>query len=155
MERDSETSWRNISCQGHLFSWNGKDFQNSKMKMRNISRKFLRNINVRFIFSVMFLEMTHSVPTGLGLPLKLQLSGSTVGTVDMEGKFDIRNMFWGKGSLNVNGFVKSSAVVEIAGKFKEKVETDRKYFYISAGPLLLIFRQDLLSVYSWEDFSSL
>merc|ERR1719474_1372942 len=68
-----------------------------------------------FSKSVMFLEMTHSVPTGLGLPLKLSLAGSTVGTVDMEGKFDIRNMFLGKGALNVNGFVKSSAVVEISG----------------------------------------
>merc|ERR1711881_391145 len=47
-----------------------------------------------FSKSVMFLEMTHTVPTGLGLPLKLALSGSTVGTVDLEGKFDIRNMFW-------------------------------------------------------------
>ena len=57
----------------------------------------------------MFLEMIHTVPTGLGLPLKLALSGSTVGTVDLEGKFDIRNMFWGKGAMNINGHVKTSA----------------------------------------------
>merc|ERR1711962_1079513 len=77
--------------------------------------------------SVMFLEMTYSVPTGLGLPLKLSLAGSTVGTVDMGGKFDIRNMFWGKGAMNVNGFVKSSAVVEISGSMSTES------MYVSTG----------------------
>ena len=64
----------------------------------------------------MFLEMTHTVPTSLGLPLRLKLTGSTVATVELNGKFDIRNMFWGPGSLTVNGFVKPSAVVELSGQ---------------------------------------
>jgi len=68
-----------------------------------------------FSKSVIFLEMTHSVPTGFGLPLKLKLSGTTVATVELNGKFDIRNMFWGKGALDIAGFVKPSAVVEISG----------------------------------------
>jgi hypothetical protein len=69
-----------------------------------------------FSKSMMFLDMTHTVPTGLGLPLKLKLSGSTVGTVDLSGKFDIRSLFWGPAGLNVNGFVRPTAVVDISGK---------------------------------------
>lgn len=69
-----------------------------------------------FSKSMMFLEMTHTVPTGLGLPLKLKLVGSTVATVELDGKFDIRNMFWGRGGIQVNGYVKPSAVVELSGQ---------------------------------------
>ena len=64
----------------------------------------------------MFLEMTHTVPASLGLPLKLKLTGSTVATVELDGKFDIRNMFWGPSSLTINGYVKPSAVVEVSGQ---------------------------------------
>ena len=69
-----------------------------------------------FSKSAMFLEMTHTVPTGLGFPLKLKLVGSTVATVEFDGKFDIRNMFWGPGLVQVKGSVKPSAVVELSGQ---------------------------------------
>ncbi|XP_065673744.1 uncharacterized protein LOC100199505 isoform X2 [Hydra vulgaris] len=69
-----------------------------------------------FTKSMMFLEMTQTVPTGLGLPLKLKLVGTTVAGIELNGKFDIRNMFWGPGSLTINGFVKPSAAVEISGQ---------------------------------------
>jgi hypothetical protein len=69
-----------------------------------------------FSKSLMFLEMTHSVPTGLGLPLKLKLTGSTVGTMELSGRFDIRSLFWGPAGMNIKGFVKPTAVVDISGK---------------------------------------
>ena len=69
-----------------------------------------------FTKSMMFLEMTQTVPTGLGFPLKLKLVGTTVASVEFNGKFDIRNMFWGPGSLTINGFVKPSAALEISGQ---------------------------------------
>nr|XP_012555900.2 uncharacterized protein LOC100199505 [Hydra vulgaris] len=69
-----------------------------------------------FTKSMMFLEMTQTVPTGLGLPLKLKLVGTTVAGIELNGKFDIRNMFWGPGSLTINGFVNPSAAVEISGQ---------------------------------------
>ena len=83
-----------------------------------------------FTKSMMFLEMTHTVPTGLGLPLKLKLTGSTVGSVELNGKFDIRNMFWGPAGVNINGFVKPSAVVEVSGKMG--IESN----YVSTGLLV-------------------
>jgi len=69
-----------------------------------------------FSKSMLFMDMTHSVPTGLGLPLKLKLLGSTVTTVELDGKFDIRNMFWGTPQLSIEGYVKPSAVVEVSGQ---------------------------------------
>lgn len=69
-----------------------------------------------FSKSMLFLEMTHIVPTAVGMPLKLRLTGSTVTTIEMDGKFDIRNMFWGPGSIIVKGYVKPSAAVEITGQ---------------------------------------
>jgi hypothetical protein len=69
-----------------------------------------------FSKSMLFLDMTHSVPTGLGLPLKLKLLGSAVSTLELDGKFDIRNMFWGTPKMAVEGYVKPSAVVEVSGQ---------------------------------------
>jgi hypothetical protein len=69
-----------------------------------------------FSKSMMFLEMTHAVPTGLGLPLKLKLVGSTVSSIELDGKFDIRNMFWGPSSMMIKGSIKPSASVEITGQ---------------------------------------
>jgi len=69
-----------------------------------------------FTKSLMFLEMTHTVPTGMGLPLKMKLTGSTVASVELDGKFDIRNMFWGRGQVDIKGYVKPSAVVELTGQ---------------------------------------
>lgn len=69
-----------------------------------------------FTKSLMFLEMSHIVPTGMGLPLKMKLTGSSVASVELDGKFDIRNMFWGPGSIHIKGSVKPSAVVEISGQ---------------------------------------
>lgn len=56
--------------------------------------------------SFMFMEMTHTVPTGLGLPIKLNLKGSAVASMELEGKFDIRNMFWGPRSMEIRGYAK-------------------------------------------------
>ena len=58
-----------------------------------------------FTKSIMFMEMTHTVPTGLGLPIKLKLTGSAVGSLALDGKFDIRNMFWGPMALEIKGSI--------------------------------------------------
>ena len=73
--------------------------------------------------SGMFLEMTHTIPTGLGLPLKLKLVGSTVATVEFDGKFDIRK----PGSAEVVRSVKPSADVELS------VQMGIDSHYISTG----------------------
>ncbi|XP_068726618.1 uncharacterized protein [Montipora capricornis] len=69
-----------------------------------------------FSKSLMFLDAQTVVPTILGLPLKLSAKGTTVASVELAGKFDIRNMFWGKMSFDIRGHIKPSAVVDISGR---------------------------------------
>jgi len=69
-----------------------------------------------FTKSLMFLDVETTVPTMLGLPLKLDAKGTSVVSVEMNGKFDIRNMFWGPMAFEVRGNLKPSAVIEVAGR---------------------------------------
>ena len=57
----------------------------------------------------------------------MKLVGSTVGSLQLNGKFDMRNMFWGRGALGVTGFVKPSAVVDVSGQIG--IESN----YVSTG----------------------
>lgn len=56
--------------------------------------------------SLMFLDIETIVPTLLGLPLKLDAKGTSVVSIEMKGKFDIRNMFWGPMAFDVRGYLK-------------------------------------------------
>ena len=80
--------------------------QIDNMNVIDLLLKVARGGRKTFTKSVMFMEMTHSVPTGLGLPLKLNLKGSAVGSLELDGKFDIRNMFWGPSSMEIRGHAK-------------------------------------------------
>ncbi|PFX28884.1 Apolipophorin [Stylophora pistillata] len=69
-----------------------------------------------FSKSMMFLDAKTTVPTILGLPLKMSAKGTTVASVELAGKFDIRNMFWGKMRFDIRGHVKPSAIVDVSGR---------------------------------------
>ena len=84
--------------------WAADEIDN--MNVIELLLKVAKGGHKTFTKSIMFLEMTHTVPTGLGLPMKLKLTGSAVGSVELDGKFDIRNMFWGPSSLEVKGYVR-------------------------------------------------
>ena len=56
--------------------------------------------------SFMFLDVDTTVPTILGFPLKLEAKGTTVARLDLNGKFDIRNMFWGPMNFDIRGYIK-------------------------------------------------
>lgn len=86
------------------------------MNVIQLLSKIAKGGEKTFTKSMMFLEMTYTVPTAVGLPLKLKLTGTTVGSMEMKGKLDMRNMFWGPGALTVDGLIKPTAVVEITGK---------------------------------------
>ena len=80
--------------------------QIDNMNVIDLLLKVAKGGHKTFTKSVMFLEMTHAVPTGLGFPLKLKLKGSAVGSLELDGKFDIRNMFWGPSSMEIKGYVR-------------------------------------------------
>lgn len=88
--------------------WAADEIDN--MNVIELLLKVAKGGHKTFTKSIMFLEVTHTVPTGLGLPLKLKLTGSAVGSLELDGKFDIRNMFWGPMALEVKGSVKPRLV---------------------------------------------
>lgn len=77
-----------------------------KINMIDILIALAKGGKKSFSKSMMFLDAETTVPTILGLPLKLSAKGTTVAAVELAGKFDIRNMFWGKMNFDVRGYVK-------------------------------------------------
>lgn len=69
-----------------------------------------------FSKSMMFLDAQTVVPTIMGLPLKLSAKGTTVASVELAGKFDIRNMFWGKMSFDIRGHIKPRYLLIVKSK---------------------------------------
>lgn len=82
-----------------------------KINMIDILIALAKGGKKSFSKSMMFLDAQTTVPTILGLPLKLSAKGTTVAAVELAGKFDIRNMFWGKMSFDVRGYVKPRYVL--------------------------------------------
>lgn len=76
------------------------------INMVDLLIKLSRGGSKTFTKSMMFLDVETTVPTILGLPLKLDAKGTTVVSVEMKGKFDIRNMFWGPMAFDVRGHLK-------------------------------------------------
>ncbi len=88
--------------------WAADEIDN--MNVIELLLKVAKGGHKTFTKSMMFLELVHTVPTGLGLPMRLKLSGSAVGSVELDGKFDIRNMFWGPSSMEVKGYIRPRSV---------------------------------------------
>ena len=85
-------------------SWLNDEVDN--INMVDILLKLAQGGKKTFTKSLMFLDAETTVPTILGLPLKLSAKGTTVASLELSGKFDIRNMFWGKMSFDVRGYAK-------------------------------------------------
>ena len=52
------------------------------------------------------MEVSHVVPTILGVPMKIALNGSAVVTVDMNAKIEPKNLFFGPKTIIVEGNIK-------------------------------------------------
>lgn len=76
------------------------------VNMVDLLIKLSRGGKKTYTKSMMFLDIETTVPTMLGLPLKLDAKGTSVVTIEMNGKFDIRNMFWGPMAFEVRGNLK-------------------------------------------------
>lgn len=72
----------------------------------DLLRTLSRGIDKTYTKSVLFLEESYVVPTGLGIPLNLSLNGTVVSSMHVQGKADFLNMFWGKKSAVVKGTIK-------------------------------------------------
>lgn len=52
------------------------------------------------------MEISHVVPTILGVPMKIALNGSATVTVDMNAKVEAKNLIFGAKTVIVNGNIK-------------------------------------------------
>lgn len=66
--------------------------------------------------SMMFLDVTHVIPTVAGMPLTLEADGSAAINVQVSGKMDIRRMFTSPSTFDISGSVKPSAALEITSQ---------------------------------------
>ena len=56
--------------------------------------------------TMMFLDATMTVPTAVGLPLRLSVDGVSSVSVSVSGKLDIRQMFSSLSTFDIDGSVK-------------------------------------------------
>lgn len=78
-----------------------------------------------FTKAVQFLDIQLSIPTHMGLPLKLKLTASSVMSMKAQGKADLRSLFMGQ--LDINGQLRPSAALSV------QAEMSVDAFYAKAG----------------------
>lgn len=66
--------------------------------------------------NMVVMEVSHTVPTLLGMPMKIDLNGSAVVTIDMNGKVDTKNLIFGPKTVTINGNLKPSVSLHASGK---------------------------------------
>ena len=55
--------------------------------------------------NMVVMEVSHTVPTAIGMPMKIAINGSAVVTVDMNGKVDAMNLIIGPKSVKIAGSI--------------------------------------------------
>ena len=111
IERKNPTGALSLKVFGHelqFLSFEDIDWLQGEADSINVIDTLIniaRGGKITYTKSFLLLEADHVIPTGLGIPLKLAVNGSGVSSVTLKGKFDIRNMFWGKKKFDVRGFV--------------------------------------------------
>lgn len=68
--------------------------------------KLASNHDINFSKSIMFLDTTLTIPTILGMPLKLSINGTATINMQISGKMDVRQAFASPRSMDIRGSVK-------------------------------------------------
>ena len=92
-----------------LHYWDLSDFTNVDKEDFNILDlliKLAQEHEVEWSRSAMFLDSEISIPTALGMPLKLSVNGSATVDIKVGGKFDVRQLAVYPNSMDINGYVK-------------------------------------------------
>lgn len=71
---------------------------------------------VEFTRSFKILDSSLSLPTQIGLPLKLSVEGMATVTLQAKGKFDILRLMSYPSSMEIGGHFKPSSAVVISGE---------------------------------------
>jgi len=64
----------------------------------------------------LFLDSTFTVPTGVGMPLRLGVEGTATIAITASGKVDVLRMLSSPSNFDISGSVRPSAAIEIRGE---------------------------------------
>lgn len=84
---------------------------------RQILEKLAQQRSVDLTRSYAFLDTSLTVPTGLGMPVRLGVEGTITVGLTASGKVDIRRMLSNPSDFDVTGSIRPSTAVEIKGDF--------------------------------------
>lgn len=97
--------------------WDLSDFhkvEGEDFNVLDLLIKLAAEHEVEWSKSSMFLDSELSIPTVLGLPLKLTVNGTATIDVKMGGKMDLRQIAAYPNSMDINGYVKPSGAIEVS-----------------------------------------
>ena len=85
---------------------NFHEVQGEDLNVLDLLIKLAQEHEVEWSRSAMFLDSEITIPTGLGLPLKLTVNGTATVDVKLGGKMDLRQIASYPNSIDINGYVK-------------------------------------------------
>jgi hypothetical protein len=90
------------------------DVEKEDFNVLDLLIKLAQENEVEWSRSAMFLDSELSIPTAIGMPLKLSINGSATVDVKVGGKMDIRQLAVYPNSMDINGYVKPSGAIEFS-----------------------------------------
>lgn len=97
---------------GDVFSFDLESLKN-KFNFFDWLIELAKEHNIDITKSYHFLDATVVIPTGTGMPIKLNAEGSATVGLTARGKIDVRQMWSSPSTFDVNGSVKPSAALQI------------------------------------------
>jgi len=97
--------------------WDLSDFhkvEGDDFNLLDLLIKLADENEVEWSKSTMFLDSELSIPTVLGLPLKLTVNGTATVDLKMGGKMDLRQLASYPNSMDINGYIKPSGAIEVS-----------------------------------------
>jgi hypothetical protein len=96
-------------------SFDGESMRNAKDKLNvlGLLRSIAKNHEQEFTQNFQILDLTYTIPTALGLPLKLDLNAHGTMHLKVGGKLDIVNLMHKPCNMDIDGHIKPSAAIEV------------------------------------------
>ena len=93
------------------------DSVKDRLDTRDILAKLAQQRSIDITRSYAFLDTSLTVPTGIGMPVKLSVEGTITAGLTASGKVDVRRMLANPSDFDVTGSIRPSTAIEIQGDF--------------------------------------
>ena len=80
--------------------------KNEGLNILEILIKLAQNHEFDYSKSIMFMDSTITVPTMMGLPLKLAVNGTATVNLKVKGKLDLRQVATSPRGIEIDGYIK-------------------------------------------------